>query len=343
MLKFLHIIFALDGRQSKFCREMCAMGWAWSLPRERRRPRVVGMRSVWFLAWAALSWAGADSVEPPALEFKPGIVGWTRLELRASAWGIKAHTEMELSLGAAGGPAEPASQSSENPAASASGDGPSALLTIESRFLGVATHERILFDPETGVATTSERRYSGRKTYAKEYTFDQEGLIIRRSAPAEGEDPERPESWSLVSEAKVPLPAPVNRGNNQANALLYLLAASPLDEAGDQIRIPIFSGGGWLWVKARVSGLARIKARYQETKGDEVSHRDGYFQTLVIQVGGEVMDPAAGEDRLEMMGLEGELRVYLEPENRIPLRISGRARMVGNVDIKLKKVSLSTP
>ncbi len=287
--------------------------------------------------WSTFASAGGEGVEPPELVFEPEKVGWTRLELTASAWGIKARTQVELALGQEEASSDTATPSDAEP------PGPGAVLTLESRFLGLATHEKICFNPVSGTASSSRRSYSGRKHYAKDYAFDGEGVRIRRSAPAEGEDVEAPESWSRVAESAAALPVAVERGRNQANALLYLLSASTLSERGDEIRLPLYSGDGWLWVTARVSGLARIRVRYREVRGEESRERDEILDALVIQLRGKSMHADDEAEPMEMMGLEGDLRVYLDTESRVPLRISGKAKVVGKLDIKLKEVRLADP
>ena len=50
------------------------------------------------------------------------------------------------------------------------------------------------------------------------------------------------------------------------------------------------------------------------------------------------VDPA-GADEFDFLGLKGDIDLYLDPDNRVLVQISGKADVIGHTDIKLIEVS----
>ena len=62
------------------------------------------------------------------------------------------------------------------------------------------------------------------------------------------------------------------------------------------------------------------------------------FRALHIRMNGVAIDPASQDD-FELLGLKGDIDLYLDPETRVLVQISGTVDIVGYTDIKLKAVT----
>lgn len=123
--------------------------------------------------------------------------------------------------------------------------------------------------------------------------------------------------------------------------LLYIVGAAQLDKPGDYLEMLAYARKRVHRVHIDVVGPIDVKMKYKKWSGGTgVEHR-GEKQALRLLIEGEAVGDGDPEDEFELLGLRGKLELLLDPETRAPLRLSGRAKIVGHVTLELQHLSVA--
>ena len=92
-------------------------------------------------------------------------------------------------------------------------------------------------------------------------------------------------------------------------------------------------------VDVAVTGNEWIDVDYAEVSGARERGVDGKIEALRIAVRPRV---AEGEKRTDfkLLGLQGDLDIYVEPRTRVPLMICGKVEIAGSVRLRLRRAVL---
>ncbi|MEM1177984.1 MAG: hypothetical protein AAGM22_06555 [Acidobacteriota bacterium] len=243
-------------------------------------------------------------------------VGWDALEYRASKLLVTAEADVTLEA-----------------------KGSEVLLTLGSEVLGRRSETRLWVDAATGRSVREERLKLHREAELRAYVYKPDHALkirYRERPSAQGRAPI--ESWIEKSQQRQPFgtpgePLPVDV--TTPSALLYLLAASPLEARGDLFEAPIFADEKLVTARAEVVEVISYSGEIAMRGGGV--HRPG--DTLRIALTGR--DPAGGAVDLGLLGLEGDLEILVERGTRLPLAIRGAMPVVGTLDVKLRAASLT--
>ncbi|MDX1645249.1 MAG: hypothetical protein R3244_12910 [Thermoanaerobaculia bacterium] len=209
---------------------------------------------------------------------------------------------------------------------------------LESRVLG--GQSTTVLHADTGDAAVLQRRQVRRKKNKvrfKTLRFAEDGVEIRFHDPAPGEPLHQPEAWSRLTTRFAPHPpfAEDDLEVTEPTALFYILAAAPLAEPGDVIRIPAWSKERLVMMELEASGWVQIEVDYRRD-GEAVT---GAVPALQVLVDAKDLDPNSSESTLELMGLHGAIEVFLDAETRAPLLVSGRVPYVGRAHVHLDSLT----
>lgn len=219
----------------------------------------------------------------------------------------------------------------------------SILLTLDSQGLGSKARTQLWLDAGSGVAmqrasTSQKKSNHGRKTHR----FTETGVQIFFHAPAQGENPSRPESWTGGSDRFDDYPdwAGTDLQVSESTAIFYLLAAADLSKVGDQFQFPVVSKGQLILAELTVAGHESIKVDYERVSGGESVRVKGQVPAIKVLVDAQQLDPGAEEADLDFMSMKGDIAIYLDPETRAPLRISGKVPVAGMAHVRLQRAVL---
>lgn len=248
-----------------------------------------------------------------AEELRPERIAWEALQFRASKLFVTADAGVSLER-----------------------QGKEMLLRLNSEALGRRSETRLWVDAATARAEREERLKLHREAELRSYVYAADhALKIRylERPSAQGREPLA--SWTEKSRQEQPFGAPgapLPELVTTPSALLYLLAASPLDKMGDVLEMPIFADERLVTARAEVIEELSFTGEIAEEDGGV--HRPGV--TLRIRLTGR--DPAGGVVDLDLLGLEGDLEILLERDTRLLLAIRGGMPIVGKIDVKLREV-----
>ncbi len=207
-------------------------------------------------------------------------------------------------------------------------------LGLHSDFVGRRSSTRLWVDPADASAFERHQIESGKRQRSKRYRYASEGVWSERLVPRDkSERTLAPERWSDRQEKFDQLPAARTRGLSEPGALLYLISAAAIEDLEQGITFPVFTRGQTTAVVAR--GVKRVAVPVNfNVAGKTIS---GDRAALLVTLDAESTD---GKEEFELLGLEGDIEIYLDLEHRMPLMISGRVSPVGKVNIRLTRATL---
>jgi hypothetical protein len=270
-------------------------------------------------------------------------VTWRRLEFQASKLLVKARAWVELSQH----DAEPArAQLLERASDRAlSPRGPRVLsLELGSSFLGRDSTTWLWIDPTDNAALEREQVETGKRQRVKLYRFCADGVYSMRITPREGEKSLAPKQWTQVSEEQLDH-EPGQIVVDPASLFYVLSVSDPTAFAGGQT-FHLFSRGEVQPVVVRFEAEEELDVDFGvhpsvepsigDTAGPGPEQVDGRVPALRYS-----FSPADPDYALELLGLEGNLELWIDAKRRIPVLVSGKVSPVGRVAVKLKNAWLA--
>lgn len=298
----------------------------------------------WWLALAAsivfvASLEASNPLPPlPQIQFAPQAEGWSYLEYRASKLFLTATSKIELAKASAEETRATLLASTEGTPRPV--DGNLLRISLETSFAGRRSTEDIWFDGDSGSALQRRKtRHRRAKSYIKTSRFQQEGTAWERLSPAEGEADKPSEVWSKRQQKWFPLPPGQGAGTRNdclhiadPIQLFYLLSAFPWQSEPEGFQLCIFSRDTYSLLSASVAAREPLETCYSINGAEAIEET---VETLHLNIEAQVLPGQAEPRAFELMGMEGDVDIYLDPKSGIPVQISGDLSSLGRVDVKL--------
>ena len=217
---------------------------------------------------------------------------------------------------------------------------PTYRIDLDTKIMGRKSLISLWFDPD-GTAFQRTQTDTGKKQRVKTYRITKNGYYSRQAKPKENEKELPPDKWTDIGEGKKAfnkLPA-AGAVIAEPTALYYQISASPINKPGDKFQEYIFTKHGIYQLNLHAVDYQNIEVNYksnQSGKSKKIWNEE--YKTLHIRMNAVPIDPA-GADDFDFLGLKGDIDLYLDPETRVLVQISGNAAVVGYTDIKLQAVN----
>lgn len=212
------------------------------------------------------------------------------------------------------------------------------IVTTDSKFFGKHTRYTIWFDERTALLQWLREIRRGSKSNVKFYRFAENGYRdYRKDYDNEDYVVNLSEISSWASSFKTfPVKPPEGKVISETAALLYLVSQLKLQKPGDEASLLMYSGDQLIATKLIVEGKTKL-----DTDFNIVDHgntqRINEKERSVIKVLVKPVDSQGNQVKdLEVMGLKGEISMYIDEATRLLLQISGEIDIAGDVDVKLK-------
>lgn len=296
------------------------------------------------IIFLALVGGGASSHagEPP-----PAAVPWTALHFEARKLALSATSVIRRELLPA---AELAGELREPP-------GKSGVplpawvvqLSVETD-LPVGRDERVSvwLHPGTFAALQTDKRTFGRRPYVKLLRYSPGGYYEWRRAPADEREALRPpHDWSALREgwAGETQGAAAEIVVADPYALLYIVSAAQLQLPRRSLTAWIVSRGRLVKLAFADSGLTRRQVDHLETwtGGERRRRADALVRLVRVSAAASGGEEAHEPVEMGFLGMQDGLTIALDATSGIPLELSGRARTVGSLVVRLTRAELSSP
>lgn len=217
------------------------------------------------------------------------------------------------------------------------------IATIVSRSLGGGRsyEERVWFSPGTGAAQARLRLGRDRDPWRKSYCWQADGVRRFTVEPAgAAERAQEPAAWSDRDEAFYTFADERPDGAAVSDpALLLALLPRALAEANDQpCTLWVFGRRHLHRVTVRAAGTEPLEVDYRRRSGELETPVRARIEAVVCAVTTTPL-PAAGQspEPFSLLGLQRDIRLFLDPDSLLPLRVSGTAGLVGTIELDLQQ------
>lgn len=302
-------------------------------------------RSSWLaaglLGCLVLLTSGRLAAQEPGPGLDAQRVGWSAVHLHGSRLflSVDAHIRLQRRPLAAVAPALLAVPSSGQPVE----PGPEVLeATYWTRAVNRESEIVLLMDPWSGAALQRYQHDSASRPRERTYRYAQDGAFLLTRWPAAGEEELPPEDWSVVEEGFRAYPAALaGQVVSEPTGLFYLISAAALAAPGDRAEFLVYSRRNLHRVSVQVTEPRRITPRFDRLAGDQRSSHEGSLAAPRLLIRGETLNEEDEDDEFELLGLRGDLELYLDPESRAPLQLSGNIRLLGRVTLRARTVEMN--
>jgi hypothetical protein len=217
---------------------------------------------------------------------------------------------------------------------------PTYRIDLDTKIMGRNSFISLWFDPD-GTAFQRTQTDTGKKHRVKTYRILKNGYYSRQAKPKENEKDLPPNKWTDIGEGKDKFDKLPASGViiAEPTALYYLISASPLNNPGDKYQEYIFTKHGIYQLNLHAVDYKKIEANFKSYQGGKkTTIWNDEYKVLHIRMRGVPIDPAGAGD-FDFLGLKGDIDLYLDPDTRVLVQISGNADIIGYTDIKLRAVS----
>ena len=221
-----------------------------------------------------------------------------------------------------------------------SASGGALLIDLSHSVLNVHSRTQTWIDPEQRVALQRiTARTNSKGTGYKGIRYADTGVEVLRHSVAK----DQVANWS---EAKSSFKAyPAWMGDDVAvtdpAALFQLLTNPALRSPGDGLQFPVLSRDNLVLIEVSVVESTSLSADFIQTTAGQSKRVKGKREVQILTVDARHLDPDSSEDDMELLGMEGDLKFYVDADLRVPLRLVGRVPKIGRVSLDLK--SITTP
>ncbi|WP_455212252.1 hypothetical protein [Kaarinaea lacus] len=182
---------------------------------------------------------------------------------------------------------------------------------------------------------------TGRKTIVRTYRFLEDGAYRSDILPAKGEEKLPPAKWTQTSTQFYPYPSelPAYKMTDN-NVIFYAVSAANLRNKGDSVIFLTFDKEHINKVKLVLEGTEKIETEYVAQNQNGKKRIRETVDALRISIKSEPVNKNIDKKDFVFLGVKGDISMYIHPESRIPLQVSGEADYIGHADITLSRATL---
>ncbi len=217
-------------------------------------------------------------------------------------------------------------------------DDEALVLTVNTRTLGKKGLNILLMNSRTGAAVQFLQTKADRYRISR---FTDIGRFMLTWKPGKKEKKLPHDQWTNYSEnVRSYPPEAVGKIVAEPAALIYIIAAAPVLEPGDRFELLTIIKKQVFRVIVEVALPRTLKTRYLEhSPSGTKERRNNKEMALRLIVRGEGLN-ADDDQKFQLLGLEGDIELFLQPETRLPLQLNGKIKVLGKVKFRLREARL---
>lgn len=203
--------------------------------------------------------------------------------------------------------------------------------------------ERVWFTRD-GLPYERDRLNQGEAFWIKRYSWEDNGVRRRKIEPGSpAEERQSRASWSRRTDALYPYPAADTGCSAISDPVLILYKVSSLAVDQERFELCVFGKKQLhrLFVTREKASSLQVAYTVRSAARNEALVRDR-IQPLVYAVTSENIAAAdQAPEAFSLFGLEKDIRIYLDPAQGIPVRISGTAGSLGALDFEVQQATVN--
>ncbi len=214
-----------------------------------------------------------------------------------------------------------------------------------TRFFGRKSVMKLLMNPSNGRAVQEALDHrGGDRTKHRIFRYTDTGIFVLTYRPMNEAENDLPwpdwtrisPEWRTIEKQAYGLPIVLPFG------LLYVVGAADIAPGKPPARLLSISDRKITYLEL-VAYAARPRTVDFMLNGPDGTRRcKGRLPAIRIGIRGQPVDPTL-DTRFEFLGLEKDIQIYIEPETRIVLEVSGKAPIVGHLVIRTKEATVTGP
>lgn len=213
------------------------------------------------------------------------------------------------------------------------------LQTLKTNVMGQQSQIETWLNPDAGILQRSSL-YTGRKNWFRTYRYISTGAYSVKRQPASKAEQNLPHTqWSNVSTnfyqlEDVTLKHPLS----ETEALFYLISVAQLDKPGDQLQLPIFDKDEVISLTVVVEKVVPLTVDFKEITDQGEKRVSGKRNVLRARLNARPLGEQSNAKDFQFLGYNGDVQLYIDPERRVIVQMSGKYDYLGNVDIRLQQL-----
>jgi hypothetical protein len=209
----------------------------------------------------------------------------------------------------------------------------------------VKTINQVWFNPQDATALGRLRLRRGKADFKKVYRFTEHGVFRHQREPKDQQETSKhPEKWTDVKDTfyaynlnQLGCPNVTER-----LVLIYITSAAEISKSMQPLSFCVFGRRQLFHVRLKPEGYHALEVDFIEKKQQGQIRRRGEVEALKIAL--ETQPLASDLKKVEdfsFLGFQEDIAIFIDPVSDLPIQISGKISMVGNVTIKLNEVRIA--
>src|SRR5690554_2047919 len=213
------------------------------------------------------------------------------------------------------------------------------LQTLKTNVMGQQSQIETWLNPDAGILQRSSL-YTGRKNWFRTYRYIPAGAYsVKRQPASKGEQNLPHNQWSDVSTRFYQLEdVPLNHPLSETEALFYLISVAKLSQPGDELQLPVFDKDEVIGISVVVEKRVTLPVNFKEITDQGEKRISGKQEVLRARLSARPLGDQANASDFEFLGYSGDVELYIDPQRRVILQMSGKYDYLGKVDIRLQEL-----
>jgi hypothetical protein len=218
------------------------------------------------------------------------------------------------------------------------------LLTVQSSSKGLGSsqskyEEKIWFN-ETAVDPERRVRLSGGDApWVKSYCWEDKGVRRQKILPGNSsEKKQSPAKWTKRSRSFYEYPAEVTGCDtiSDPSLVFYMLSTLDFDREQKNFNVCVFGKKQLHRLSIGQEPAASLQVSYKNRSFTKDATVDEKIKPVVLTITSENFAPDNGKpETYSFLGLNKDIRIYMDAEKRLPVRISGTNNSIGALTLDL--------
>ena len=197
------------------------------------------------------------------------------------------------------------------------------------------------FDPNTLSTMQYIRQRIGLNDTKKTYRFTNKGVFRLTKLPLNKyEALQAPEKWSGTMKKFYPY-SPAKTGCMDITVpmpIIYFISASKISDFDKNMTICVFNKKKVIYLDIQKESVEPVLLEYTEIKGDHASKIKKSISAQVLSLKARAITTGKTMKNFTLVGLQGNIKIYINPETRVPVQLEGNYKGLGEIKLKLRQM-----
>jgi len=214
-------------------------------------------------------------------------------------------------------------------------------ISVKSIFGKIKLRKIAWFDPVTLSAMQYVRERRGFKDSEKTYRFTDKGIFrVAKKPIGKDEIMQPPERWSASNEEFYPYDSEKKDCVNITAPIpvIYLISALKISDFEKPVTICVFNKKKTVYLDIQKEPSEAFQLNHIEVKGDKAIHKNTSILAEVLSLKARSISSGQAIDDFTLVGLQGDLRIYIDSESRTPVQLRGDYKSFGEIKLNLRQM-----